>query len=305
VSIDVGHEAPRDPAGAGPGFADAVTFAFGDPAAELYGIARVGLAGGTASGLALLFAGPEPVAVSAEGAHGVEGGGWEAVQAAGVRTTVEAPLQAWTVAYEGERASFDLRFDARSAPAVLDADQPAARAGGIEGYEQLCSVSGVVTVDGATREVRCLGQRGHTWGEPDWERIAIARTVTAWMDDERAVALSAVRPIDARHHLDEAVNAFYVEGGEPMAVDEPRLSTAYDGQGHQRRAGLELWLDEDSEIPRRLAGEVVAGTSLDLGRLRLDCAFFGWRMEGRTGIGRYDILRRVDEDGDGSDGSAA
>jgi hypothetical protein len=35
----------------------------------------------------------------------------------------------------------------------------------------------------------------------------------------------------------------------------------------------------------------VCGTSLDLGRLRLDCAFFRWRMDGRTGFGRYDILR--------------
>jgi hypothetical protein len=38
---------------------------------------------------------------------------------------------------------------------------------------------------------------------------------------------------------------------------------------------------------------VVCGTSLDLGRLRLDCAFLRWHMEGREGIGRYDILRRV------------
>ena len=72
----------------------------------------------------------------------------------------------------------------------------------------------------------------------------------------------------------------------------PRLSTTYDGDGRQRRAGLELWVDEDG-CPRRAAGEVVCGTSLDLGRLRLDCAFFRWRMEGREGVGRYDVLRRT------------
>jgi hypothetical protein len=60
----------------------------------------------------------------------------------------------------------------------------------------------------------------------------------------------------------------------------------------QRRAGLELWVDEESHA-RRAAGEVVCGTSLDLGRLRLDCAFLRWHMEGREGVGRYDILRRV------------
>ena len=30
-----------------------------------------------------------------------------------------------------------------------------------------------------------------------------------------------------------------------------------------------------------------------LGRLRLDCAFFHWEMDGRQGVGRYDILRRA------------
>lgn len=293
--VDPAQEAPRGGAAEGSGFSDAVTFAFGDLDAQLYGIARLGLAGGRASGLALLFSGSEPVAISAEGAVEVHGSGWDAVRAAGVATTIEAPLEAWTVSFANEDASFELRFEARSGPAVLGADQPAARAGGMEGYEQLCGVAGTVRRGGGEHAVHCLGQRGHTWGEPDWERIALARTVTAWMDDERAVALSAVRPAGAEHHLDEAVAAFYVEGGEPQAVDDPRLSTGYDGDGRQRRAGMELWVSAESEFARRLAGEVVCGTTLDLGRLRLDCAFFGWRMEGRVGVGRYDVLRRSEE----------
>ena len=32
----------------------------------------------------------------------------------------------------------------------------------------------------------------------------------------------------------------------------------------------------------------------DLGRLRLDCSFFRWRLDGREGVGRYDILRRIE-----------
>ena len=62
--------------------------------------------------------------------------------------------------------------------------------------------------------------------------------------------------------------------------------------GRQRHAGLELWVGEDG-FPRRAAGEVLCGTTLDLGRLRLDCAFFRWRMDGREGVGRYDVLRRT------------
>ena len=58
------------------------------------------------------------------------------------------------------------------------------------------------------------------------------------------------------------------------------------------RRDLELYLDEEG-YPRRAAGEVLCGTTLDLGRLRLDCAFFAWHMEGREGVGRYDVLRRA------------
>ena len=31
----------------------------------------------------------------------------------------------------------------------------------------------------------------------------------------------------------------------------------------------------------------------DLGDVRLDTAFFAWRMEGREGVGRYDVMRRA------------
>jgi hypothetical protein len=76
-------------------------------------------------------------------------------------------------------------------------------------------------------------------------------------------------------------------------VADPRLSTTYDGDGHQRRAGLELWVGGEHDYPRRAAGEVLCGSTFDLGRVRLDCAFFAWHMEGRHGVGRYDLVRRA------------
>ena len=50
---------------------------------------------------------------------------------------------------------------------------------------------------------------------------------------------------------------------------------------HTRRAGLELWAT-GAEWPRRAAGEVLCGSSLDLGSLRLDCSFFRWHLEGHA-----------------------
>ena len=193
-------------------------------------------------------------------------------------------------------------FEAVSAPAVLDAEHPVSQIGGTEGYEQLCSVTGTVTAGGRERSVRCLGQRGHLWGTPDWSRIELARTLSAWMGADRAVTLTAVRPAKAKHHDEEAVAGFVIAGGEPLEIFDPRLSTTYDGELRQRRAGLELWMNEEGGYARRAAGEVLCGTTIDLGELRLDSAFFRWRMEGREGTGRYDVLRRAGSGSDGGNG---
>jgi hypothetical protein len=84
-----------------------------------------------------------------------------------------------------------------------------------------------------------------------------------------------------------------MQEGQSIPIDDPRLSTTFDGDGRQRSAGLELFVDKDDEYPHRAAGEVICGTTLDLGRLRMDSAFLRWRMEGREGVGRYDVLTRV------------
>lgn len=304
MSVTAADEAPRPRAG--PGFSDAITYAFGDVDAQLFGIARVGLApgeGGTteASGLAILFGGFEPIAVRAAGGLPVDASaGWDDVDAAGVRTLTHMPLETWDVSFTSDdgRSGFQLRYTALSPPGTVAADHAAAIAGGTEGYEQLCRVTGVAMVHGEERAVHCLGQRGHAWGSPDWERIALARTVSAWLEEDLALSVTAIRPADAKSHADEAlaVSLFAaVEEDGPVAavaIEEARLSTTTDADGRQRRASIEVFLDED-DPGRRAAGQVLCGTSLDLGRLRLDCAFFAWRMEGRSGVGRYDLLRRA------------
>ncbi len=292
MTVSPGDEAPR--AGVDRAFRDAVTFSFGDSEAKVFGLARVGLGGGGASGFAVVYSGDELAGASTEAsvaAGDVEA--WDAVSAAGVRSKVETPLEAWAVTYDGDEAGFDLRFEAISAPAALDGEDPVARVGGLAGYEQLCSVTGTVRVGGRSIAVRCLGQRGHLWGAPDWSRIELARTLSAWMGADRAVTLTAVRPAKAKHHDEEAIAGFLFDGGTPVAIFDPRLSTTYDGELRQRRAGLELWMQEEGGHALRAAGEVLCGTTVELGDLRLDSAFFHWRMEGRQGTGRYDVLRRA------------
>ena len=284
-------EAAREPSG--PAFADAVTFAFGDAAAGLYGLARLGLSPAGGSALAVLFAGPEPVAAIAQGAVELPpGAGFDALALGGLATSVEAPLERWTVTMEGPEHGFELAFGALGPPAELSGDEPAAREGGMQGYEQLCAVTGVVRTGGSASELRCLGQRGHNWGEPDWERISSARTISAWPSEGPGLTLTAVRPAAADDHGAEAMWAALLDPAGARRIAGPRLSTTYDPDGRQRRAGLELWLEDEDDYPHRASGRVLCGSSLDLGQLRLDCAFFGWSVEGRPAVGRYDILRR-------------
>jgi hypothetical protein len=266
----------------GEGFADAVTFAFGDAGAELYGLARLGVQPGpepTGSVLGVVFTGTEIDEVLAQGDIEIGTPDWESLTVDGLTHVTERPLEAWRLVWGDV---LDLRFEAVSPPIESEG-------GGMEGYEQVCRVEG----SAGTRRVSCLGQRGHTWGVAAWDRVDLARTLCAWWDEDHALLASAIRPAKAKHHDEEELVAHLVDG-EPVAVADPRLSTTYAADGRQRRAGLELYVTgEDDEYPRRVAGHVACGTSLDLGRLRLDCAFFEWRTEGRAGVGRYDVLRRA------------
>ncbi len=293
-AVDPALEAPRDLKE--PGFSDAVTVCFGDVASDVYGVARIGLSMDTdgrhvASGLALLFADGAPVAVRAQSAP-VDDGDADF----GVSQELVSPMAQWTTSFVSEdgRDGFTLELSATSTAAMLDAGHPAAELGGMEGYEQLLQVQGEATVGGSPRKIAGLGQRSHSWGSPDWDRISMARTLGAWFPDGAGATVSAIRKEGVPGHGEEAVGAFLITGGEPVAVGDPRLSTTYDGEGRQRQAGLELYVGEgEDEFAHRAAGEVVCGTTLDLGRLRLDSAFMRWRMDGRQGIGRYDVLRRV------------
>ena len=276
----------RRPA-SGDAFSDAVSFAFADAERGLYGVARLGMGGGNASALALLMRGREPVGALAEGGLPLAGDAdWSDFSAAGLRASVRSPLESWGLFLDGPEFGFDLVFEAISAPGEVAAVA--------DGYEQLCRVTGTVRAGDDVVEIDGLGQRGHSWGEADWSGLSLTRSVSAWLGDDAlgGVALACARPSSVEGHERESVAAMIVEGGEAVLVGDPRLSTTYDGDGHMRRVGLELWVTDDG-YPLRAAGEVVCGTSLDLGSLTLDIAFLRWHAEGREGVGRYEIVRRA------------
>ncbi len=124
-------------------------------------------------------------------------------------------------------------------------------------------------------------------------RCLLTRSIAVAFSDGGILALRAVRPAGGEAHAEEKVLAVLAEPDlEPTRFEETLLSTQYDGEGRQVRATLELWPEQDSapRPARRAAGTIVCGTSLDLAERRLDVAIFRWSMEGKPGLGRYEVL---------------
>jgi hypothetical protein len=153
---------------------------------------------------------------------------------------------------------------------------------------RVCRVHGEVE---GTR-VDCLGTASRTDRPPAWDELDALRSVSVLVDDGHALLALARRPRGALGHGQELVAARLLEQGEAVDVEEARLSTVYDGDGRQRSAGLELWLPGE-DFPRRGSGSAIAGSSLDLEGLQVHVAIFAWHLEGREGVGSYDLMVRT------------
>jgi hypothetical protein len=296
--IDVSAETRRELAD--PAATDVVLVAFSDRAAEIHGTLRIGIGGSRVSAavLGIVFASGRPAGASVEAAELEGEPDWAAIEVAGVGFATVEPLRAWRASFDDGQAQLELELQAITGPIPV-AERPGWE--GLDGYEQICHVSGRARIGGREATIDCLGRREHTWGAVDWESVEALRRVDAWLDDGGGLLIAASHPAGAEGHEAEAISAILIdvddETGEPelyaAAVAEPRVSTTYDGEGHQIRAGLELWVADDDELPLRGAGHAICGTTLELGRLRLETAFFDWSVAGRHGTGRYDILRRT------------
>jgi hypothetical protein len=167
----------------------------------------------------------------------------------------------------------------------IEAVAPEADLGGVRAH--------VVRVRGEAegRRVDALGTLSETEVAPRWEELDAIRTISAIVDERHALLAIARRPRGAVGHGAEEVTARLVEDDAVLSVEDARISTVYDGGGRQRSAGLELWLPGE-EYPRRGSGLVVAGSSLDLAGLQVHAAIFRWRLDGREGIGAYELMLR-------------
>jgi hypothetical protein len=206
-------------------------------------------------------------------------------------------------------AGVELRFTPSSETAAFG---PAV---GLDGFMQVCEVSGALRREGTEQEVGCTGICSEVL--VPMVQFESIRCATGSFGPKLGFAALAVRPRDADNHDADVVACAFVDDGAPLEIDEPRLSTTYADSGVPLRAGLELWpvederdaddagagagkgegegepRDEEAEqpapyYPRRIAGDSERDASrLQLADATIRAELFRWRMRGREGAGVY------------------
>ncbi len=151
----------------------------------------------------------------------------------------------------GWRAELDGAFSLSFAPVA-----EAAPLGPVTAH--VCAVEGTV----GTQAVRCLGTMAETRTPPVWDDLDALRTVSAVFDSTHAFVALARRPRGAPGHDEEQVIGWLLDDGEPLAVEDTRLSTVYDAAGppaHRRPRAVDAGRGVPASRVGHGGGRVVAG----------------------------------------------
>jgi hypothetical protein len=120
----------------------------------------------------------------------------------------------------------------------------------------------------------------------------LRRSIGIVFSDGGLLAITSALPAGAREHGEEEVAAVLCDpDAAPVTFEEALLSTEYGEDGVQRRVTLELWPDGDDGQPLRGAGTLISSTPVRRPGLNAVIAFFRWSVEGREGLGTYEVAR--------------
>jgi hypothetical protein len=120
----------------------------------------------------------------------------------------------------------------------------------------------------------------------------LRRSIGIVFSDGGLLALTSSLPAGRGEHGDEELAAVLCDpDAAPIEFAETLLSTEYGEDGVQRRATLELWHDADDGRPLRGAGTLINSISVRRQGLNAEIAFFRWSVEGREGLGHYEVAR--------------
>jgi hypothetical protein len=242
------------------------TLAFGDLDERVWGTAWVREPGGSA--------------------FTVLGAGEAAVAVPGVRLIAGGETDEWRL--EGEHAELNIAA-AGDAVDIVAGDDP------IEGFDQLCRVSGRFELDGEEHTVDCLGLRTARAVAVGLDQFDSIRAVSTWFEPGEGFALTAFRARKAKAHDSDLITAAVLGAESSVPVVDPRFSTTYAAGGQPVRAGFELWVDGEDEpqFPRRASGEATgASAQAGAGDLDVRADLFRWHSRGRVGAGVYVLAHR-------------
>ncbi len=120
----------------------------------------------------------------------------------------------------------------------------------------------------------------------------VRRSIGIVFSDGGLLALSSALPAGGGDHGDEDIAAVLCDpDAAPVEYGEALLSTEYGEDGVQRRATLELWADAEDAQPVRGAGTLISSVAVRRAGLDSRIAFFRWSVEGREGLGHYEVAR--------------
>jgi hypothetical protein len=120
----------------------------------------------------------------------------------------------------------------------------------------------------------------------------LRRSIGIVFADGGLLAITSALPAGAREHGEEEVAAVLCDpDAAPVTFDEALLSTEYGEDGVQRRVSLELWPDAEDGQPLRGAGTLISSVAVERRGLNAVIAFFRWSIEGREGLGTYEVAR--------------
>jgi len=124
----------------------------------------------------------------------------------------------------------------------------------------------------------------------------VRRSIGIVFSDGGLLALTSSLPEGGGGIDEEEVTAVLCDpDGAPLTFEESLLSTEYDEVGVQRRASLELWPNLDEMRPLRGAGSMISAVRVRRQGIDSQIAFFRWSVEGREGLGTYEVARVADE----------
>lgn len=124
------------------------------------------------------------------------------------------------------------------------------------------------------------------------EGKVLRRSIGIVFDDGGLLAITAELPEGAGGPDREEVAAvLWDPDAAPLAFEEALVSTEYGEDGVQRRVSLELWAGLEDPRPLRGAGTLISSVAVRRRGGDAEIAFFRWSVEGRRGLGHYEVAR--------------